>query len=120
MEGGAHGDLNAPAIAARDGAGVTGGPRAPEGRSDPGAEAIVRDASEPPSDPVRAPPRPGEPPQGENRDFANIVALLFVVALAIGAFWLFKELQRHNDILNCVASGRRNCDDLGRPDAGAP
>jgi hypothetical protein len=75
--------------------------------------------SEPPPDPARGPP-PDEPPRGENRDFANIVALVFVVALALGAFWLFKELERHNEILNCVASGRRNCDALLHPDAPAP
>jgi hypothetical protein len=43
-----------------------------------------------------------------------------IVALALGAFWLFKEIERHNEILNCVASGRRNCDALLHPDAPAP
>ncbi len=76
--------------------------------------------NEPPPDEVQAPPRSGEPAEHENRDFANIVALVFVVALALGAFWLFKEIERHNEILNCVASGRRNCDALLRPDAPAP
>ena len=59
--------------------------------------------NEPRSDPVRGPPQPDEPRQEENRDFANIVALVFVIALAVGAFWLFEEIQRHNEILNCVA-----------------
>ena len=75
---------------------------------------------EPPPDEVRKPPQPDEHPQGENRDFANLVALIFVVALALGAFWLFKKIERHNEILNCVASGRRNCDALVHPDAPAP
>ncbi|MGD1038092.1 MAG: hypothetical protein ABR878_13125 [Roseiarcus sp.] len=75
---------------------------------------------EPPPDEVRKPPQPDEPPQEGNRDFANIVALVFVVALALGALWLFKELERHNEILNCIASGRRNCDALLQPDAPAP
>jgi hypothetical protein len=80
----------------------------------------VTHPNEPPPDKGRGPPQPDEPSEGENRDFANIVALVFVVALALGAFWLFKELERHNEILNCVASGRRNCDALVQPDAPAP
>jgi hypothetical protein len=65
-------------------------------------------------------PPSAEPPEDDNRDFANIVALAFVVALAIGAFWLFHELERHGEIQNCIASGRRNCVDLVHPDASAP
>lgn len=75
---------------------------------------IVTQPNEPPPDEVR------EPAQHENRDFANIVALVFVVALALGGLWLFNELKRHNEILNCVASGRRNCDEVLHPDAPAP
>jgi len=80
----------------------------------------VTNPNETPPDQVHKPPPPDEHAQAENRDFANIVALVFVVALALGAFWLFKELERHNEILNCVASGRRNCDALLHPDAPAP
>jgi hypothetical protein len=80
----------------------------------------VTQPNEPPPDEGRGPQRPGEPRQGENRDFANIVALVFVVALALGGFWLFKEIMRHNDIENCIASGRRNCIDLMHPDASPP
>ncbi len=66
-------------------------------------------------------PRPGEPRQGENRDVANIVALVFVAALALGAFWLFHSLERHGEIQNCIAAGRRNCTgDLVHPDAPQP
>jgi hypothetical protein len=83
-------------------------------------ESIVTNPHEPPPDKGRGPPKPEEPSEGESRDFANLVALVFVVALALGAFWLFKELERHNEILNCVASGRRNCDALLHPDAPAP
>ena len=61
------------------------------------------------------------PPEDGNRDFANLVALAFVVALAIGAFWLFHELERHGEIQSCIASGRRNCTgDLVHPDAPEP
>jgi hypothetical protein len=57
-----------------------------------------------------------KPTQGGNR--GNIVALVFVVALALGAYWLFHSLQSHNETLNCVASGRRDCGgDLLHPDA---
>ncbi|MGO4870378.1 MAG: hypothetical protein ACLPGW_07165 [Roseiarcus sp.] len=72
--------------------------------------------NEPPAEPVRGPLQSGEPGHEENRDFANIAALVFVVVLELGAFWLFKEIQRHNEILNCVASGRRNCVDIVHPD----
>jgi hypothetical protein len=76
-------------------------------------------SNEPPTE--RAPGRPPEEPaRQENRDFANIAALIFVVALALGGYWLFNAIQRHNEILNCVASGRRNCVEIARPDASSP
>lgn len=74
----------------------------------------------PPPDERRGPPPPAEPPEHENRDFANIVALVFVVGLALGAYWLFQALERHGEIQNCIASGRRNCVDLVHPDAPPP
>jgi hypothetical protein len=79
----------------------------------------VTGSNPPPSQDGR-PPKPAEPGQDDNRDFANIVALVFVVALAIGAFWLFKALERHSEIQSCIASGRRNCVDLAHPDASEP
>jgi len=85
-----------------------------------GAETIVTHSNEPPPDEVRGPPQPEGPRHEENRDFANIVALVFVIALALGGYWLFKEIERHNEIQNCIASGRRNCIDLVHPDASAP
>ncbi len=74
----------------------------------------------PPPSEDRRPPKPAGPGQDDNRDFANIVALVFVVALAISAFWLFKALERHSEIQSCIASGRRNCVDLAHPDASEP
>ncbi len=66
-------------------------------------------------------PPQAEPPEDDNRGFANIVALVFVVALAIGAYWLFHELERHGEIQSCIAAGRRNCaGDLVHPDASEP
>jgi uncharacterized protein HemX len=87
---------------------------------DAGAETIVTHPNEPPAEQAPDPPPPDEPEPEANRDFANIVALIFVVALALGGYWLFKEIQRHNEIQNCIASGRRNCIDLVHPDASAP
>jgi len=55
-------------------------------------------------------------PPDNNR--GAVAALIFVVVLVIGGFWLFHELQSHNETLNCVASGRRDCSgDLMHPDA---
>jgi hypothetical protein len=65
-------------------------------------------------------PDPDEPPEEDNRSRANIVALVFVVLLFAGAFWLFKALQQSNDIQNCIASGRRDCIDIAHPDARTP
>ncbi len=60
---------------------------------------------------------PGEP-EGNQR--GAVIALLFVLVLALGGYWLFNALQHHNEIDNCIASGRRNCTgDLLHPDAPA-
>jgi flagellar biogenesis protein FliO len=61
-----------------------------------------------------------EPAADENRSRANVVALIFIVLLFGGAFWLFKSLQQNNDVQNCLASGRRDCIDLTRPDGKTP
>ena len=50
-----------------------------------------------------------EAQESGRRDRGNLFAVLFVVALALGAIWLIHELMRHNEILNCIASGRRDC-----------
>ena len=74
----------------------------------------------PPPDNTHRPPRPAEPPEEENRDFVNLVAVVFVIALTIGGIWLFKTLQHHGEIGDCIASGRHDCIDLVHPDAPAP
>jgi hypothetical protein len=56
-------------------------------------------------------PEDSEPSEG-NRDTANLVALAFVVLLVIGCIWLFRTLSHNNDVVNCVASGRRHCADI--------
>jgi heme/copper-type cytochrome/quinol oxidase subunit 4 len=58
-----------------------------------------------------------KPPEDENRDGANIAAIIVVVVLVIGGIWLFNRLNSANEALNCVASGRTNCPSLDNPDA---
>ncbi len=50
---------------------------------------------------------PEETDQGRSR--ANLVALVFIIALFAGAYWLFKELEHYREVDNCIASGRRDC-----------
>jgi len=57
-------------------------------------------------------PEPNEPHGDEDRSRANLIAVVFIVTLFIGAFWLFKSLESHREIENCIASGRRDCIDL--------
>ena len=45
-------------------------------------------------------------------DRSKIAALIFLALLVIGGIWLFESLSTANDKLNCVASGRRNCDQI--------
>ena len=61
-----------------------------------------------------------DPSDDENRSRANIVALIFIALLFAGALWLFKALQQNSDVQNCIASGRRDCIELTRPDGKAP
>jgi len=65
----------------------------------------------PPPDENRGRPKP---PQDEGR--GNIVALVFVIALAIGAYWLVHAIERHSEIQACIASGRRDCIELPHSD----
>lgn len=83
-----------------------------------GAEAMVTV----PNRPLlrEAPKPPPEPPEEDNSDRVTIVAVIFVVLLTLGAIWVFKSLQFHNDVENCIASGRRNCIDILHPDAPPP
>jgi hypothetical protein len=57
---------------------------------------------------------PGRPPSSQDSDdeggnSVNGFAVLFVIVLVIGCVWLFTKLQQHNEIGNCIASGRRDC-----------
>jgi hypothetical protein len=67
----------------------------------------------PPSGSPR-PPEQSDADEGGNPN-ANIIALVFVVVLALGCLWLFNKLHEHNEVGNCIASGRRDCVDLVHP-----
>ena len=48
--------------------------------------------------------------EGPNR--ATIAAIIFVALIVVGCVWLFEKLSAANDALNCVTSGRRNCQQI--------
>ena len=60
---------------------------------------------------------PSELPEDESRDGVNIAVIVFVIVLVAGGIWLFNSLSAANDTLNCVASGRRNCNEITTPGA---
>jgi hypothetical protein len=73
------------------------------------------------SEPPRGANRPTEPEPQEDeahRNFVNLIAAIFVLVLAIAAIWVFKALDEHRQIENCIASGRRDCINLIDPSAG--
>ncbi|HLH49736.1 MAG TPA: hypothetical protein VKV96_10375 [Roseiarcus sp.] len=55
-------------------------------------------------------PHDHQPDEGPNR--AVIAAVIFVALIVLGGVWLFEKLSAANDALNCVASGRRNCQQI--------
>ena len=57
------------------------------------------------------------PERGRARLFIWPIAVLL---LAGGAYWLMKSLDEHRKLLDCVASGRRNCVEQIEPAAGPP
>jgi cytochrome b len=64
-------------------------------------------------------PQSPQPPEDEtHRNLVNLIAAIFVLALAIAAIWVFKALDEHRQIENCIASGRRDCLPLGDQPSG--
>jgi hypothetical protein len=65
--------------------------------------------------PTELPKRSGDPsPPNPSPDGPKIAAIIFVALLVVGCLWLFNALSAANDKLNCVASGRTNCDEMSR------
>lgn len=50
---------------------------------------------------------PEEERRGRGR--GNVIALLFLVVLVAGGWWLAGALTRSRNTLDCLSSGRRNC-----------
>ncbi len=56
----------------------------------------------------------------DRRTRANRVAIIAVLIIASGAYWLMKTLDEHRKLLDCVASGRSNCVERIAPPAAPP
>lgn len=48
----------------------------------------------------------------DSDDLRKIVVLVFVALLLAACIWVFETLKADNDLLNCVTSGRTNCEPL--------
>ena len=67
------------------------------------------------SEPERTvqPPQPAEDPEErQSRVFVNLVAAIFLLALAIAIVWVVMSLDEKRKLENCLNSGRRNCAEL--------
>jgi hypothetical protein len=49
------------------------------------------------------------PDDDDRRTRANVAAVVAVLLLVAGAYWLMRTLDERNRLLNCIASGRHNC-----------
>jgi len=64
--------------------------------------------------------RPNDPEDDDRRTRANLFAVIAVLLLAAGAYWLLKTLDEHRKLMDCIASGRRDCLERIEPAAGLP
>ncbi len=55
------------------------------------------------------PPPKRKPQQRPSGNRSAIAGLLAVVVIAAALFWLITALVKHNQIQNCIDSGRRDC-----------
>jgi hypothetical protein len=56
----------------------------------------------------------------DSRTRANLIAIIAVLLLAGGAYWLMTALDAHRKLMDCVASGRRDCLERIEPAAAPP
>jgi hypothetical protein len=59
-------------------------------------------------------------PDDDSRTRANVFAIIAVLLLAAGALWLIRSLDEHRKLMDCVASGRRDCLERIEPAAAPP
>ncbi|HZZ60789.1 MAG TPA: hypothetical protein VFE63_06405 [Roseiarcus sp.] len=61
----------------------------------------------------------GRPPEDNDGDRgrgrANVAALIAIVILALLAYWAFTAIEHMRELQNCLAEGRRNCQEIGSP-----
>ena len=68
-----------------------------------------------------APPEDAqEPPDDEGPGRSNIAAIVVIVVLFAGAYWVFNLLEHHREVQNCIASGRRDCIEIAAPSNHTP
>ncbi len=67
-----------------------------------------------------APPEDAHEPPDDGPGRSNIAALVVIVVLFAGAYWVFNLLERHREIQNCIASGRRDCIEIAPPSSHTP
>jgi hypothetical protein len=59
--------------------------------------------------------------ESDHRTLVNLVAVIAILVLAIGAIWVMRELDQSRKIELCLETGRRDCANLnGAPEAPPP
>ena len=56
-----------------------------------------------------------EPPDDDNRNFANIVVAIAVIVLVALAWFLIQKYEANQQMENCRIEGRRDCDPIPIP-----
>ncbi len=49
------------------------------------------------------------PDQEAGRNRGNIAAIVVIVVLVVGGYWLYSTLKHANDLQVCAEQGLRNC-----------
>ena len=50
-----------------------------------------------------------EPPEQQGPARGALIALLLIVVLVVGGFWLSRRIHGANQVQDCVMAGRTNC-----------